>query len=65
MSGVSFLPYDGGSYKQAPYEDCTKSQYEAMLARMPQDIDWDAIVENDDNGEGAQMLACTAGGCEI
>jgi ribonucleoside-diphosphate reductase alpha chain len=65
MSGVSFLPMDGGSYKQAPYEDCTKEQYEAMLDIMPAKIDWDSIVEEDDNGEGAQMLACTAGGCEI
>ena len=66
MSGVSFLPYDGGTYKQAPYEECTKEQYEAMLATMPTSIDWDAIVEMEDNVEGAQMLACTAlGGCEI
>ena len=65
MSGVSFLPYDGGSYKQAPYEDCTKEQYDAMSAIMPKSIDWDSIVEMEDNVEGAQMLACTAGGCEI
>ena len=65
MSGVSFLPYDGGNYKQAPYEDCTKEEYEAFLARLPADIDWDAIVEMEDNVEGAQMLACTAGNCEI
>jgi ribonucleoside-triphosphate reductase len=65
MSGVSFLPYDGGNYKQAPYEDCTKLEYEALAAKMPKDIDWDSIVEIDDNVEGAQMLACTAGGCEI
>lgn len=65
MSGVSFLPYDGGTYKQAPYEDCTKEEYEAFLDKMPKTIDWDAIVELEDNVEGAQMLACTAGGCEI
>lgn len=65
MSGVSFLPYDGGSYKQAPYEDCTKQEYEAFLEKMPKSIDWDSIIELDDNVEGTQMLACTAGGCEI
>lgn len=65
MSGVSFLPYDGGTYRQAPYEDCTKEQYEAMLATMPASIDWDSIVEMEDNVEGAQMLACTSGNCEI
>jgi hypothetical protein len=32
---------------------------------MPADIDWDSIVEMEDNVEGAQMLACTAGNCEI
>lgn len=65
MSGVSFLPYDGGTYKQAPYEDCSKEEYEAFLDKMPKTIDWDAIVELEDNVEGAQMLACTAGSCEI
>lgn len=65
MSGVSFLPYDGGTYKQAPYEDCTKEEYEAFLDKMPKSIEWDAIVELEDNVEGAQMLACTAGQCEI
>jgi ribonucleoside-diphosphate reductase alpha chain len=65
MSGVAFLPYDGGNYKQAPYEDCTKEEYEALLAKMPPNIDWDAIIETEDNVEGVQTLACTAGGCEI
>jgi ribonucleoside-diphosphate reductase alpha chain len=65
MSGVSFLPYDGGSYRQAPYEDCTKEQYEALLATTPATIDWDSLIEVDDNVEGTQMLACTAGVCEI
>ena len=65
MSGVSFLPFDGGTYRQAPYEDCTEQQYEELLAKLPQDLNWDSIIEIDDNVEGAQTLACTAGGCEI
>lgn len=65
MSGVSFLPYDGGSYRQAPYEDCTEKQYNELLAKIPKNLDWDSIIEVDDNVEGAQTLACTAGGCEI
>lgn len=65
MSGVSFLPYDGGSYRQAPYEDCTKEQYEELLKQIPDNVDWDQIVEVEDNVEGTQTLACTAGGCEI
>jgi ribonucleoside-diphosphate reductase alpha chain len=65
MSGVSFLPMDGGSYRQAPYEDCTKEQYEALLAKTPTTIDWNSLIEEDDNVEGVQTLACTAGGCEV
>jgi ribonucleoside-diphosphate reductase alpha chain len=65
VSGVSFLPYDGGTYRQAPYEDCTKEQYEELLSKMPATINWEELVEADDNVEGAQMLACSAGSCEI
>jgi len=65
VSGVSFLPQDGGTYRQAPYEECTKEQYEALLAKMPKSIDWDSLKENTDNVEGAQTLACASGHCEI
>jgi len=65
VSGVSFLPYDGGTYRQAPYEECTKQQYEELLAVVPKAIDWDTLVEIDDNVKGAQELACSAGSCEI
>ncbi len=64
MSGVSFLPYDGGTYRQAPYETCTKEEFEALLAKIPK-IDWSIFKEVTDNVEGAQMLACVAGVCEI
>ena len=65
ITGVSFLPYDGGTYKQAPYEECTEEQYEALKASIPTGVDWDNFKEYDDNVEGAQLLACTAGSCEI
>jgi ribonucleoside-diphosphate reductase alpha chain len=65
ISGISFLPWDGGSYRQAPYEECDEEAYNALLAKMPVDIDWDKLVEDDDNVEGAQTLACAAGHCEI
>jgi ribonucleoside-triphosphate reductase (thioredoxin) len=65
LSGVSFLPFSDHSYKQAPYEECTKEEYETMLSKMPIDIDWNLLVEYDDNVEGAQMLACVSGSCEI
>jgi ribonucleoside-triphosphate reductase (thioredoxin) len=65
LSGVSFLPFSDHTYKQAPYEECTKEEYETMLSKMPTDIDWNLLVEYDDNVEGAQMLACVSGSCEI
>jgi ribonucleoside-diphosphate reductase alpha chain len=65
VTGVSYLPYDGGTYRQAPYEEITAGEYLQMALSMPEDIDWDAFIEGTDNVEGAQTLACTAGGCEI
>ena len=65
ISGISFLPHDGGSYRQAPYEECTKEEYEALVAKMPKEVNWDSLDEGEDNVEGAQTLACVAGHCEI
>lgn len=64
ISGVSFLPHSDHIYKQAPYQEVTKEQYEELLAKMP-DIDWDSFIEETDNGDGARELACVAGICEI
>jgi ribonucleoside-diphosphate reductase alpha chain len=61
-TGISFLPDDGGTYRQAPYEDINKEQFNNM--NMPV-INWSLFSEDRDNVEGAQTLACTAGGCEI
>ena len=65
ISGVSFLPYDGGSYRQAPYETCDKETYENALAAMPSEIAWELLYEADDNVEGVQTLACVGGACEL
>jgi ribonucleoside-diphosphate reductase alpha chain len=65
MSGVSFLPHDGGSYRQAPYEEITEDLYNLMLPSIPKSLDWDSLVEMEDNVEGVQTLACTSGSCEI
>ena len=65
MSGVSFLPHDGGSYCQAPYEEISQDLYEAMLPSIPKSLEWDSLVEMEDNVEGVQTLACTSGSCEI
>jgi ribonucleoside-triphosphate reductase len=65
ISGISFLPWDGGTYRQAPYEECSEQQYLDLRAKMPEEIKWDTLAEEDDNVEGAQTLACVAGHCEI
>jgi ribonucleoside-diphosphate reductase alpha chain len=67
LSGVSFLPLDLGTYRQAPYQECTKEQYESLAAKMPQELNWEAFAsyESDDNTTSAQQLACVAGVCEI
>ena len=67
MSGVSFLPFSDHVYKQAPYTDCTKEEYEALAAKMPKEVDWTklATYEKQDTTTGSQELACVAGGCEI
>ena len=65
ITGVSFLPMDGGTYRQAPYESMTEFEYHDMVSKMPLGIDWDQFIERTDNVEGAQTLSCAAGGCEI
>ena len=65
ITGVSFLPMDGGTYKQAPYEEVSEEQWRNLKMITPTSIDWDSFTENTDNVEGAQTLSCTAGGCEI
>jgi ribonucleoside-diphosphate reductase alpha chain len=65
ITGVSYLPMDGGTYRQAPYESIDAETYASMLMAMPDSIDWETMTENTDNVEGAQMLACVSGACEI
>lgn len=67
MSGVSFLPYDDHTYEQAPYQDCTKEEYEALLSKMPKDINWGDLQKYEiiDTTTGSQELSCSAGSCEI
>jgi ribonucleoside-diphosphate reductase alpha chain len=67
MSGVSFLPFSDHVYAQAPYQDCTKEDYEALAAKMPKNVDWAKLAEYEkqDMTTGSQELACVAGACEI
>lgn len=64
IGGVSFLPHSEHSYRQAPYQEIDEAQYHDLLSKMPT-IDWDSFIEATDNVEGAQMLACASGICEI
>jgi ribonucleoside-triphosphate reductase len=67
MSGVSFLPHDGGSYQQAPYQECTEQEYLALVEASPVSIDWTKLsqYEEDDNTSGMQTMACSGDVCEI
>lgn len=66
MSGVSFLPHDGGRYEQMPMEAISKDQYEEAEGAMP-DIDWSKLTdfEKEDMTTGSHELACVAGQCAI
>ena len=63
-NGLSVLPYDGGTYTQAPFEDITKSKYEEMT-KLLQNIDLTKVVELNDNTDLSGELACAGGSCEI
>ncbi len=63
-NGISVLPYDGGTYKQAPFEDCSKETYETLLKSLT-NINLTKVVEEDDTTNLAGELACAGGACEI
>jgi ribonucleoside-diphosphate reductase alpha chain len=67
IGGVSFLPYDGHIYKQAPYQPCSKEDYEEFKKKMPKSIDWSKLCDYEDTDltAGAQTMSCTGGSCEI
>lgn len=68
VGGLSFLPHDDHVYKQAPYQDVTDEEFDKLLARMPEVIDWSVLSHyesTDDAIKSQGELACTAGACEI
>lgn len=68
LSGVSFLPYDGGTYKQAPYQEITEEEYNDWLVKHPEPtLEWKDLeaFEKEDTTTGSQELACVSGVCEI
>jgi ribonucleoside-diphosphate reductase alpha chain len=63
-NGLSVLPYDGGTYTQAPFEDIKQDKYEE-LSKVLHDINVSNIVEVDDNTDLKDQVACAADGCEV
>jgi ribonucleoside-diphosphate reductase alpha chain len=63
-NGLSVLPYNGGTYKQTPFEDCTKEVYDEMMLKL-KDVDLSKVIEIQDNTNFGDAVACGAGGCEI
>jgi ribonucleoside-diphosphate reductase alpha chain len=67
VSGVSFLPHSDHSYQQAPYEDCSKKEYNELAKKMPKSVDWELISQYEltDMTVGTKTLACTGSVCEL
>ena len=63
-NGLSVLPYDGGTYTQAPFEDCSKETYEAMMNSLTS-VDLTKVVEEEDNTDLKGEVACAGGACEV
>jgi ribonucleoside-diphosphate reductase alpha chain len=66
VGGISFLPHSDHTYKQAPFQEITKENYDALVADM-KPINWDEfnVVEHSDNTTASQNLACVGGVCSI
>jgi ribonucleoside-diphosphate reductase alpha chain len=63
-NGLSVLPYSNHTYIQAPFEDCTKEEYDRLFQSLS-NIDLSNIIELDDNTELSENLACSGGSCEL
>jgi len=63
-NGIAVLPFDGGTYVQAPYESCSEETYNAML-NLLKDIDLSKVVEMNDFTSHSQEAACAGNACEV
>jgi ribonucleoside-diphosphate reductase alpha chain len=63
-NGLSVLPYDGGTYIQAPFEDCTKEKYEELMKSL-HEVNLSEVIELADNTDLSGELACAGGACEV
>ena len=64
FNGLSVLPYDSGSYVQAPFTDCTEDEYNDMMKTL-KDIDLRNVIETEDNTDLTGEAACAGGACEL
>jgi len=62
-TGISLLPYDGGTYQQAPFEKCDKEKFDSM-SMMVKSVDLRQVIELDDNTNRGEQIACAGGACE-
>lgn len=68
LAGVSFLPYDTGTYQQTPYEAISEDDYNALCAKMPKGIDWEGFQHVERGWREFLVggdLACGSGECEV
>ena len=63
-NGISVLPYNGGTYPQAPFEDITEEQFNALIENF-NSLDIESITEHNDATDLQGEVACAGGGCEI
>ena len=63
-NGLSVLPYHGGTYKQTPFEDCTKEVYDQMMSNL-HNVDLSKVIEIQDNTNFSDSAACGGGNCEV
>jgi len=63
-NGIAVLPWDGGSYVQAPFEDCDEETYNRMMEKV-KNVDLSTVLEEDDNTNQVENLACAGGHCAI
>lgn len=65
-NGLSVLPYDGGTYADAPFQEVSREEFDARLQYIQDNpIDLTLIVEEQDNTTQKDNLACSGGSCEI
>lgn len=63
-NGLSVLPFDGGTYTQAPFEDITKEEFDKLVSKL-HEVNLEHVNEETDNTDLSSELACAGGSCEI